>query len=216
MVIQYNNEKIAFVHIGGTAGTSIEWYLFTINKAVQYPNLQTRKRGGVNFVDTIRDKGFQGWLTNQHETAQLMYDRAGDALYFSVVRNPYKRMVAKFFTSPQSYYVTEDNVAEMFEKFVDNMIFQKTGFAIDEKIHFIPQLQMLEYNGKRVENLIRFEDLQEEFRAFCKKNSLPVRKLIKCNSTTHPLKSTDIYTDRAKEIVYNHERELIEEYGYHV
>ena len=49
-----------------------------------------------------------------------------------------------------------------------------------------------------VDYIIYFEQLNDQFNEFCKINNLPEKKLIRCNSTKHPLKSFNLYTEQTK------------------
>ena len=57
MIIDYQGKRIAFIHIGGNAGTSIEWYLWTLHNNVPFTdNLETE--GDFKYIHTERNKDF--------------------------------------------------------------------------------------------------------------------------------------------------------------
>ena len=68
MIVDYNGKRIAFIHIGGNAGTSIEHYLWGLSAQNSlYPN--EFSEGGFSYTETIRDNSD---FTNPYAKAKAM------------------------------------------------------------------------------------------------------------------------------------------------
>ena len=196
MVIEYKNKIYLFVHIGGNAGTSIAWYLWTLLNPCEYKP-KYYNDGSYKYIDIIRDKEFLKSIgEEQHKTfGEYIEDGVKYDYSFAIIRNPFERILAKFFASPQSKNANAGNVKEIFAGFVDEIYNYKTEFAKEQAMHTCCQSNYIFHAYKEIDFILKFENLQNDFNAFCKITGLPQKKLIKCNSTFHPLKSMLIYND---------------------
>lgn len=213
MVVEYNGKKFLFIHIGGNAGTSIEWYLYQLSHNNFYEP-EMYNSGYFKHIDTIRLNDFRKFLGgNQHMTLSeyiksgIKYDYS-----FAVIRNPFDRMLAKFFTSPHSKKINMDNAKQLFTNFINEIYEYKTVFAKKQRMHTICQNNYIEYGEINVNYIIQFEIIQESFDTFCDLLKLPIRELIKCNSTSHPLKSFQLYTPESYKKVYINNKKIIDKY----
>ena len=200
MYIEHKGKKIVFIHVGGNAGTSIEWYLHTIDKP-QSVHIEKFKDNNHSHIDIIRAEGFPP--PGQHEP--LKWYNTHD-VSFAVVRNPFRRMLAKYFASPHSK--DAKNHERAFEEFIVECYEYKTAFAQGQRIHTQCQSVLLE----GVDVVLRFETLQEDFNSFCMVHELPIRDLVKCNSTSHPAKNMGLYTMKGVELVHYHNEEVFNKY----
>lgn len=217
MVVTYNGHKILFVHVGGNAGTSVEWYLYTLNRPYADVLISSHSRGAFSYKDTIRSPEFIRAIGSQHTSLEqhLVAGTEFD-VSFAVIRNPYDRILSKFFTSPHSQNVNENNARELFLSFIREVYTFDTFFARDQRIHTQCQSKMIMSGNEEVDRVLMYESLQSDLREFCKDYNLPEKQLVHCNSTDHPLKSDDLYTDQGREIVYNYNQDIIDQYYAHV
>lgn len=208
MVVQYKNKTYLFVHIGGNAGTSIEWYLYVLNNNLTFhPNKYSD--GEYEYVEIIRDKNFQNAIDGHKTLGDYIKQGIKYDYSFAVIRNPYDRILAKFFASPQSKNITKNNARRIFADFVDEIYSYKTKFAKDQAIHTCCQSNYI-FHGNRSVKILEFENLQQDFLRFCQFANLPGKELIRCNSTFHPLKSMNLYTDISRQKVYINNKTIID------
>ncbi len=210
MVVKYKNKRYLFIHIGGNAGTSIEWYLYCLNNNLTY-HANKYSEGEFDYIETIRDKNFQYAIKDGHKTLGDYIKQGTRYDYsFAVVRNPYDRILAKFFASPQSKNITKDNATQVFADFVDEIYSYKTEFAKEQAMHTCCQSNYVFHGKRTVDHILQFENLKRLFLGFCQLINLPVKELIKCNSTAHPLKSMNLYNDSSKQKVYINNKTVID------
>ena len=226
MFIQYNSKKFLFIHIGGCAGTSIEYYLYCYlqNNNLEYDYNIEKNEYSINhlrYIKTINENNFTLFLNkcnfNSHSHNKIdfykKYINIDNTIIFTVIKNPYMRCLSKFFTSPHCKNINSINDAQYkFENFIKEIYELKTNFSIEQKMHTECQSNYIIYNGKYIENIIKFENLNDNFLNFIKKYNLPEKKLLKCNSTFSPYKNINIYTNISKDIVYKNNKIIIDKF----
>ena len=182
-----HNKKCIFIHIPKTAGTSIEQFIKDNDK------------------NPIILTGVQDGRSRRHFTAldiKLLFPDLFKQYYkFSVVRNPYDRLLSEY------YWCKIPNVGYKFGKtkieflnYVSNVIKQKTYFTNIFHDHFIHQYMFL-YNHQNkllVNNLFKYEHLDSAIE-FIKKKLYINQNLNQLNKTT--AEKTD-WSIEEKEIVY--------------
>ena len=119
-------------------------------------------------------------------------------------------MLSKFFASPHAENVTPENSQSLFESFVDECYAMETPFARDQARHTMDQTLM--FAGCRDVEVLRFEHLDVQMRYFAIRHDLPRNDLRMCNSTFHPLKTMDIYTEKSRYMVREHNMNTIRLY----
>lgn len=211
MFFVYNNSKFLFIHIGGTAGTSVEYYFYTIiNNIKQHSKEPHREK----LFEVFQSKG--NFNSHGHNKINFYKNKIElkDTTIFTIIRNPYYRILSKFFTSPYSKNLkNESDAKEKFNNFIEEIYVKKNSpFYFDQKIHIECQSNYL-YNDKlKIENIIIFENLEEEFKLFQEKYKLPLIPLLKLNTWNNKFKNINLYNDKSKEIVYQNNKKIIDEF----
>jgi len=170
MFINHEHEFI-FIHIPKNAGTSIR-NSFEIEG---YDKKVVRKRYPHDSCSVIRNYcGIDTW--NTYYT-------------FSVVRNPFDRMVSyyHFHRSPQYKYPSTAQDME-FKEWIEN--------GLDSKICKTQS----DYLDVDVNHIMRYESLQEDFNLVCDNIKIPRYKLPKYNTSNH-LNFASYYGEKQKDIV---------------
>ncbi len=161
--------KLLFIHIPKNAGTSIEREVF---KDFDFSNKHSRT-------------DLYGWddalqLNLQHATLQDLMDvglitseMLDEFSTFAVIRNPYTRAVSGY-----NWLLRDLKINDSFENFLlqkgsfSESSLSKTGREV--KDHFLTQSQFLKNErGIASIQLLRFENLQNDFESFCAKRKLP-------------------------------------------
>ena len=177
-----DGREIIFIHSPKTAGTSI-------------------------WTRIGRIPGVGGLVTHNsvHAWREVGGDERYDAAFkFSVVRNPYDKLLSAW-----TRYTTmgPDNPYWESERDHRNYVFQMSGpevsferfvmnFSLRHEIsHFVPQCSWLanEQGKLDVDHIIRFENLTEDWAAMCKELPLSVDALPHENKTDHA-EWQDVYT----------------------
>jgi hypothetical protein len=198
--------KILFIHINKTGGSSI---VRALNM------LQVHMSVNLLFSDTLeQDDQFeiwQGWKNGKRKTTynwcelKEIKNYWNDYQKFTVIRNPWDRIVSDFFYCKKENYVSTE------ASFRDEVIYNK-----DNKIRWKqPCYDWLELNGKiAVENILRFENLNNDFIEMCKQLGLPEGiKLPHLNKTKHK-HYTEYYDDETRQIVAEKYAKDIEYFNY--
>ncbi|WP_082850117.1 sulfotransferase family 2 domain-containing protein [Halioglobus sp. HI00S01] len=168
-----HKHNCVFVHIPKTAGMSVEqWFLDRLGlqeedrpKLLLYRNDDPEK-GPPRMAHLLAHQ----YVDCGHISADLFetYFR------FSIVRNPYKRLISMYHYLPQSR-------ATSFDDFVFNRFFRHLWRNMYWFVR--PQVEYLnDKNGNMLVNrVIRFEQLNEDFSAVAKQLQLPDTPLPKVN-----------------------------------
>ena len=148
--------KIRFVHITKTAGTSIE---------------EAGRLGGMQWgrYDNRLKYGRKLFEVNPaywHVPIRLFEKNpyGKDNILFTVVRNPYERIVSECFCKWGGKYKDKEfSTTEEFNKY----IFERVGDCLNyDFFHFTPQYLYThnEFNQQIVDHILHYENLEEEFR----------------------------------------------------
>ncbi len=219
--------KLLFIHIPKNAGKSIEIAMGFVDRktkanprgrsilngiAKKFLNLTTRQKnkemlwGPIDYV-----------LSGQHLTCQeiellnfIDILEFQEALKFAVIRNPFDRAISTFTMFTQSTSLEE------FKFFWDKK-------SIDIKLdhnkvaHRRSQLSfLLNTRGKmEVDELIRYENLDEDFQDFCKKYNFNIPILPHIGARQCLKKDYRTFYDReSKEMIQDYFKEDFEAFGY--
>ena len=199
--------KCIFVHINKTGGSSIV-------KALNM--LQVHMSVELLFSDVDKLKAddqhriWKGWLggkriTHQnYEKIENIKNYWNDYLTFTVVRNPYERVVSDYF------YCRKHNLIDLSISFTEDV---KSTFDNQERWK-LPCYDWITLNNEIVvENIIRFENLKQGFDDMCKTLQVPHIKLPHLNKTKHT-HYADYYDEETREIVAEKYAKDIEYFGY--
>jgi hypothetical protein len=142
---------------------------------------------------------------------------------FSVIRNPWDRMVSYWKYRQNKSWAPIDGKLNEFHKWLEfttsldlNDLRGKTanGNIQDFRMAMSSQYDSLKNsNGDIQVELIRFENLQEDFKYVCDKIGIPQQQLPHKNKTKHK-HYTEYYDDETKQIVAEKYAKDIEYFGY--
>ena len=182
-----HNKKCIFIHIPKTAGTSIEQFI------------KDNDRNPIILLGVRNGRSMHHF--SALEIKSIFPDLFKKYYKFSVVRNPYDRLLSEY------YWCKIPNVGYKFGKtkieflnYVSQVIKQKAYFNNIFHDHFMPQYLFL-YNPQNqllVNNLFKYENLDSAIE-FIKKKLHINQNLDQLNKTTS--EKTD-WTIEEKEIIY--------------
>jgi hypothetical protein len=179
------NHRCIFVHIPKTGGTSIKEALNIL------PGVQSFSGGEVVKL-LFKNK----MVVTNHAPAKLISmfhpQIFSQFVKFSVVRNPYDRAISQYF-----YNLKKGKTNEEFSTWLRN--FYSTPIAYTH----CPQYDFLYDEGNCVvDNILRFESIEEDFSEFCKTYSINAKPLSKLNSSETVVNKSLLLTEENKEFIY--------------
>jgi hypothetical protein len=181
-----NNTNITFIHIPKNAGTSIEYegykngyiwgkYIFyNLNIIYYFDKLMVYTKLNYKISLTL-NRLFAITFNYKNKKHHIPYyiknniNTKKNKISFMVVRNPYSKIISCF-----KFLKNEKDINVFVKKHID-MYKNKTQFA--DYVLFIPQYKYLLNNTE----ILKFENLQEDFYNFCKKHNLKKITLQKVN-----------------------------------
>lgn len=180
--------------------------------------LHIPRTGGSSTKKVLRDNGFEEWAV--HADHKMAKNRLGDMwgkyFKFSIVRNPYSRMVSWFNYLKHMSKLGRDSKGRKvldpgdFKNFLLNHKRIYKGLDIDD---YSFQKQMVEFIGHDMDFIIRFENLQADFDALCDKIEIPRTKLpVKKRTKAVDYKSH--YNDYLKGVVFNIFKDDFKKFNY--
>ena len=193
-----DKHKFIFIHIPKTGGTSIE---LTFKKRIKGSHKHLTLFDYENELKTEIEKYF----------------------VFSVIRNPWDRLVSYWKYRQGKPHAPIDGKLNEFDKWLKfissldlNNLNGKTARGNIPDFRMGLDLQFNSLLNKKNEinvNLIRFENLQEDFNTICDKIGIPQQQLPHKNATKHK-HYTEYYDDETREIVAEKYAKDIENFGY--
>lgn len=214
MLIDHAHEFI-FVHIRKTGGTSIGTSL-------------VQDRGGV----PGHHGTYAGGLCIGHSSSVYIkrtYPVEWQQFFtFSFVRNPWDRLVSRYFWSKNAQKALLEKECATFERFVQRIKDQKPLFGPEfsswnsghnlyhtrESILATQYDQLYDESGKQLVDYVgKFERLQEDFDIICDKIGVSRRKLPHENKAKHT-PYWACYSDESRSIVAELYKNDIEHFGY--
>jgi len=185
MPISYS-QKCIFVHIPKTGGTSIK-------AALNIPHSLENFSGGEVCKLYYKNK----FVVTNHAPAKLiqMFHPSifEKFIKFSVVRNPYDRVLSQYF-----YNVKKQKTNLEFS------VWFKDIYTVPSAYMHCPQYDFLyDENVCLVENILKFENLENDFFAFCKKYNISTSTLPKLNVNELFVDKESLLTETNKEYIYN-------------
>jgi len=206
MVLVSHKYKFIYIKNKKVAGSSVESFfgkycidpkkVYNYNDAVsehidEFGIIGSRQTGCKN---SDKWQNHKCALSIRNDLGKEKFD---EYLKFCVIRNPYDKMVSR-------YYWTQSKLS--FKEFV------KTHHTNNLKIHSINEKSVCDY-------FIRYEYLEEDIKTLCKKlkiDSYDISLLPKHKSGIRKSKKhwSEYYDDETKKIVYNKHKKEFELFGY--
>ena len=201
----FKNQKLFFIHIPKTGGTSVENYI--------YKKYNYKKNINTLFTTTKQHSSIK---INKHSLQHMTYQEIIDSCvleeynldnitFMSVVRNPYDRLVSELFYIGR---IDLNSSKEKIEKEVK--FFINDDYLYDN--HKLPQYLFLTLNKKLVKSIIIFktETLNDDIHNF------GYTDFNEDANKTHRIKINyqTLLTDKAKQLIYNYYKKDFELFNY--
>ena len=200
-----HKHKFIFVHAPKTAGNSIQNLLqnysediIVISKKQATHNAKGKShldRFGIRSSDKKLKIHKHTTLNKYYNTWRKKYGSIEDFFKFGVTRNPWDRAI--------SYYFWKGYKSFDKKRFVNSLPPRSCGDYFYVK----------KYNDYKVDYVIRYENLQEDFNVVCDKIGIPRQQLPHKNKSKHK-HYTEYYDDETKQIVAEKYAKDIEYFGY--
>lgn len=199
----FNKHKITFLHIGKTGGFSVE-------KALGLPPKDYR------VFDKEYVYGLNKGVMTQHARLPYIQSHMTDIQktykVFTVIRNPWYRMVSAF------YYLYHGHMKK-FGSFDDWLIHKHnmvTKNKYREGSHYTPQIEFTHVDGEQVADyILRTEQLSRDWEHFCFQTNIESDELPNTNvSNLRKKPYLDHYDDNTKDMVHEMYAEEIQHFNY--
>jgi len=196
MVVSHT-KKCIFIHIPKTGGTSIEQFI------------KDNNRNDIQYLG-VRNNRSMHHMTASQLNKELLPFYYQTYYRFSVVRNPYDRLLSEYYWSPVIGYKAGFTKSE-FLKNVVHIIKNKLYYTNIYYDHYIPQYQFLYENNKlQVHQLFKFEDMKWIASYLSKK--LNIHSEFPCFNKTEIEKEN--WTESEKKIIYYMYQEDFKRFSY--
>jgi hypothetical protein len=189
--------KFKFIHIPKTGGSSIE-KLFDLQH-------------WDNFYTPVMANCIQGcWFSPQHFTHKMMMGfkpECSDWFSFTIVRNPYNKIVSEFFYACKNWYkisMTKFDENKFLEWFENDLL----KFDMDHKL---PQHFFLD---EPVDFILKFENLEADFQKLLNILNIEAELIHENKSDIDKKNIVESLSKRSKELIYEVFRNDFEIFGY--
>lgn len=198
----FNEHQATFLHIGKTGGVSVE-------KALGLPARDYRK-----FCQEYLF-GIKNGVMIQHARIrfleQFMTEEQKGFFKFTIIRNPWDRMVSAF------YYLLPAHLRRFqnFETWLEDKFERVVEGRWTEGSHFVPQIEYTHNDGKQVvDQILRTETLADDFSRMCNDQGIQAGELKKLNVSRLRDKKLEDYTPRTRDMVSEMYSTEIEFFGF--
>lgn len=183
-------DKIVFIHIPKTGGTSVETML------------------NLNELKSLK----KVCPSPQHMTGLSLRKRIGTQLWkrcfrFTIVRNPYTRILSEFNWGGSA--IQTDNFMEFLNR-VQTIVQKNKCYSKFKYDHFLPQYKYLE--NVRIHYVGKFEDFEGVIRHIEKRTGKKVAR-VHAQKGTRTTKKLEL-TQQEKDIIYSIYKKDFEMFGY--
>ena len=182
----YRDSKPFFIHIPKTGGTSIE------NIAKKY-NIEWGRF--YNFKNILKHKITIPECSNWHLPIRYYKDSIKNNFLFTVVRNPYERVISQYKYIKQWDTKMPVSIGDL-NKYIKllktkNLVGNNMSF---EDCHLIPQIEYFKNEDGTIHNIeiLRFENLQTDFSNLLRKYNFPNMELPFSNTTKDSVTVSDL------------------------
>lgn len=193
-------KRFLFVHIPKTAGNSIQTALRDYSED-ELIALREEQDGIERFGLRSRNYDIKKHSTLAEYRAALGDERFTKLYKFTGVRNPWDRMVSYYFTPTQS---PETWDRKKFQRIISKAVSVADYLRLNDDE---------EHPFENVDYIMRFENLDEDFRAVCKTLDIPAPSLPHYNRSDREHYSK-YYDDELREVVRTRFAAEIERFGY--
>jgi hypothetical protein len=175
MIFYLNKKKIIFVHVPKTAGTSI------LGSLLDSPNIKIK---GHKIASLYSEKDFE------------------NSFFFSVTRNPYDRFISHWL-----YHTTNYNGNKFIKKNIDiKNKSLKEYYKISQSMsqysnNWQSITKFLSNNFKKIDFLIRFENIDQDWLELCDK--LKIKKTLLALKQTQHKHYNYYYDNETKKLIEN-------------
>ena len=208
----YFEQDVEFIHITRTGGAAIEaaaskhglcWAVCHFECTMSEINLPCPLRSWKRRVPKPPHFGEKWHVPPRYWKPDLLDGKKT----FTVVRNPYDRVIGEYYHQFGHKGVDADN-AEFMNAWIQNMI------SDPERVQFLPQYEYVFDKGDQriIDHVLRFENLTESFNELMKVSGLPPR-LKPLQQSTHTLTVTH-FTKETIRIINNYAAKDFEAFGY--
>ena len=216
-----DKQKMIFIHIPKTAGTSIEEAL--IDYELNMRGDLRHWYGNINYIDVNNNRCR---YELDHSTISYMINQSKfyDKTYFKfcVVRNPYERLASEFnhCKSRGSRFIKKHKTFKDFVYYLrDNFHVVENNETINHHLisHYLPQYKFTHHKGIcMMDFVIRFETLKKDWLKLCQIKGLDLHELHKSQKYSSKKKYNykHYYTDELRNIVYKLYKKDFEIFNY--
>ena len=193
-----DDKKCIFIHIPKTGGTSIEQYI------------SDHGRHYLRYLGIMNNRSAHHFTAI--ELRKQVYQIFNYYYKFSIVRNPYDRLLSEYYWTPiQGIGYKAGKDRSYFLYHVQNIVHNKKYFETIYHDHFIPQYMFI-YEGKKllVDQLFKYEDL--EWVSQYLKRKLDIKRDFPLLNKTNIQKVE--WTEVQKNKIYNLYKKDFELFGY--
>ena len=226
-LINKNKEffDLKFVHIPKNAGTSIENAALKHNIKWGFRDWSKKDANGkliensnncfnldkswinitTNYNNNNKNNECYPWHRTPDELGRDIYKE--DDELFCVVRNPYNKI-----SSAYKYRYGKNSSKEGLNKFIKEKLINLKKNERWNGCHILPQYKYTNGNIK-CDHIIKFENLDNEFKELMEKNNIKNIKLEKKNKSTNIISSKDL-DQESKDLIYKVYKKDFELFGY--
>ncbi|MDF1695881.1 MAG: sulfotransferase family 2 domain-containing protein [Saprospiraceae bacterium] len=189
-MIVSHTKKFVFIHIQRTGGSSLINVLHNKLSA----NVQIYAQHG-----------------NSKSDENYLLDKYKDYFKFSMVRNPWERMLSWFLLIYKDQLTTMNQSRKQFEQFLhDDLAFAKG----DPYFHYNQIDYITQENGTFVtDRILRFENYNKEIHCLWDKLAMPKEDIPKMNPSI-AVNYSDYYTDQSRRLIEQKCKKDIDFFGY--
>lgn len=179
----FPDKKIVYIKIPKTGSTSVYRYFADLDTYSTIINLNHLH--GIRRDPRCFRRG-KGWALGGHVSAQdirwHLKDEYARYFKFTVVRNPYERLVSNYF-----WQRAKSRAPVSFKGFVKALIEDPSVLPKQCQLHAIPQMHWItdEAGELIVDQIIRLENIDQELRSTMRRLGLPEPVLGRSNETSH-------------------------------
>ena len=161
------------------------------------------KCGGISLTNLIDEKFNTTHSAVRHDTYDELPEEWKDCV-FCIIRNPFDRLLSLYYFSIKKYEKrNQQDRLKILDKGFENYVMKEFDTPWYGEIGGWRDLTQAKYfpADKEKMQVLRLENLNEDWRKFCMENNLPYYEIGRANTTRQNNSYRKHYTDRMIEIV---------------